>query len=393
MSFDAVALSSRAQEIAPWIVERRRWLHQRPELSYQESETAAFVERELRSLGFDRIEARLDGNWSICAELAGRDPSRCIALRADMDALPIQEDSDLPFRSERDGVAHLCGHDGHTSMLLGAARLLKEREADLPCNVRLFFQGGEERFPGGANDFINAGKLDGVEAIYGLHVHPLLDVGQVQVSPGPRMAGVGEFTITVRGVGGHAAYPHATRDPILAAAHIVTALQQVVARREDPVQPGVLSVTQFHGGSAFNVIPSEVRLNGTYRGFRPDLAAFYSGLIRETAEGVAAAFGCTVEFEFPPGYPPLRNAEARVDLVRTAAGCVFGPENVGEQEQSMGSEDFALFSERVPAAFAWLGVASPGDTDRYMLHHPRFRLDEDALCRGAALLATTALMS
>ncbi|MCB0075621.1 MAG: amidohydrolase, partial [Caldilineaceae bacterium] len=186
-----------AKAIQDWIVTRRRFLHQHPELSFEEEKTAAYVERELKWLGYTRIHARLNGNHSLCAELLGRDDSRWIALRADMDALPIQEESDLPFRSQNPGVAHMCGHDAHTAMLLGAARLLKEREADLPCNVRLFFQGAEETTPGGALDFIEAGLLEGVQSIYGIHVHPWTDTGTLSLTDGRALAGVETFSLRV----------------------------------------------------------------------------------------------------------------------------------------------------------------------------------------------------
>ena len=384
------SLLTRAESLQPWLVERRRRLHEQPELSYQEERTAAFVAAELRALGVEPLATGLNGNHSLVAELPGEDDARVIALRADMDALPIQELVDWPHRSRVDGVAHLCGHDAHTTMLLGAVKLLVEGGEKLPCRVRLFFQGGEEKFPGGANDFIKTGWLDGVERVFGQHVDPRVDVGVARSAVGPVMAGVNEFTITVRGVGGHAAFPHATRDPILASAHVVTALQQAVSRREDPLAPGVLSVTTIHAGTAFNVIPGEVVMTGTARSFRPDMRDFYGGILRETAENVARAFGCEATVYIPECYTPLIHVAEWVDAGSALAAVVL-PVGLGHVDPVMGSEDFALYTAQAPAAFVFVGCSAPDDRERFMLHHPRFRLDEGVLSRGAALLAGVAL--
>lgn len=389
----AHALADRARELLPWIVERRRHLHRHPELSFEEQNTATFVESELRALGIERIRTRLNGNHGLCAEIPGRDEGSIVALRADMDALPIQEETDVPFRSSVPGVGHLCGHDAHTAMLLGVARLLVQSPEPPPSTVRLFFQGSEEKLPGGAPDFIKEGLLEGVRAIYGLHVDPRNDVGTVDLIGGHALAGVDEFTIQVVGKGGHAAFPHATHDPVLAAAHIVTALQQVVARNTDPLEPAVLSVTRIHGGEAFNVIPSRVSLNGTIRSFRNDMHAHFAALLTRTAENVAAAFGCRVEIEQPPGYPPLLNhTEVQPNVERIAAS-LPGIDNVLHGAPIMASEDFAYFTQEVPAFFTFLGSTTPGTEagERHMLHHPLFRIDEDALWRGTALMASLAL--
>ncbi|MBI5154935.1 amidohydrolase [Candidatus Poribacteria bacterium] len=386
----AASIADSARAIQDWIVTRRRFLHQNPELSFQEAKTSAYVERELKWLGFTRIHTGLNGNHGICAELLGRDRSHCIALRADMDALPIQEETEWEFKSRAPSVSHMCGHDAHTAMLLGAARILKEREADLPCTVRFFFQGGEERFPGGARDFITAGMLDGVDSVYGLHVDPRFDTGTIHFVEGNALAGIEEFTITIRGKGGHAAYPQATDDPVLAAAHVVTALQQVVSRRTDPFEPAVVSVTQFHAGSAFNVIPSEAVLNGTVRSFRPDMHAHFGRLIRQVVENAAAGFGCTAHIDQPEGYPPLYNHPDALARMARAAEEILG-EGVCEGAPLMGSEDFSLYTRERPACFAFLGVAAPADSERYMLHHPKFHIDEDALWRGSATLSTVAM--
>ncbi|MDK2970313.1 MAG: hypothetical protein PWP23_68 [Candidatus Sumerlaeota bacterium] len=383
-------IATAAQSIQDWVVTRRRFLHQHPELSFEEEKTAAYVQRELKWLGYTRIHPNLNGNHSLCAELLGRDSTRCIALRADMDALPIQEETEGPFKSQVPGVSHMCGHDAHTAMLLGAARLLKEREADLPCNVRLFFQGAEETSPGGALDFIETGFLDGVESIYGIHVHPWTDTGTFNLTEGRALAGVETFSLRVFGKGGHAAYPHTTCDPVVAAAQIITALQQIISRTQNPFEPAVISITKIHAGDAHNVIPEKVDLGGTIRSFRMDIHNHYAKLIMRIAQGVAEGFGCTVEYSTPGGYPPLINDPEACDRMRSVATELF-PGGILEARPTMASEDFAHYTSRIPGAFGFLGVAEPADSERYGLHHPRFRLDEDALWRGTALLATLAL--
>lgn len=383
------AIGAAAMAIQDWIVARRRFLHQNPELSFREEQTAKYIERELKWLGFTRIHTRLSGNYSICAELLGRDRGRCVALRADMDALPIQEETESPYKSRVDGVSHMCGHDAHTAMLLGAARILKEREADLPRTVRFFFQGAEELPPGGALDFLNAGMLEGVDEVFGLHVKPQADTGTLQLVDGRYLAGVELIDIHIIGKGGHAAIPHDTRDPVLAACHVVTAFQQVVSRLEDPFQPSVLSLTSIHGGEAFNVIPNEVTLKGTLRSFRVNMREHFLPILRRIAESVAAGFGCEARLEMSAGYPPLINDPGAAGKVRRTAADIF-PGGVEEGHPIMASEDFAHYTQHAPAAFAFLGVAAPADTERHGLHHPRFHIDEDALWRGSALLAALA---
>ncbi len=383
-------LTTAARSIQDWIVTRRRFLHQNPELSFHEENTAAYVERELKWLGYKTIHTRLNGNYSLCAELLGRDLGTCIALRADMDALPIQEEYPSEFASKTPGVSHMCGHDAHTAMLLGAARLLKEREAELPCTVRLFFQGAEEKAPGGANDFIVTGMLEGVDAIYGLHVDPRHDTGTIHFTENEALAGVNEFSIRVTGRGGHAAFPHTTIDPVPAAAQIVTALQTIVSRTVDPFEQAVVSVTKMQAGEANNVIPEFADLGGTFRSFRSDMEEHFGGRIRAMASSIAEAMNCRAETEISAGYPPLKNDPKTVAGMRRVAEGIF-PDGVRSGEPIMASEDFAFYTHHVPGCFAFLGASAPADEERRMLHHPRFHLDEDALPRGTAILAAMAL--
>jgi amidohydrolase len=386
----APTVAPSANAIQDWIVTRRRTIHRNPELSFREEKTSAFVEGELRSLGYSQITTRLNGNWGLCAEILGRDRSRCIALRADMDALPIEEEWPSDFRSGNAGVAHLCGHDAHTSMLLGAARLLKEHEAQLPCTVRLFFQGAEESIPGGARDFVEAGMLEGVDEVFGLHVDPLETTGSLHTRPGCLMAGVGNFRIILEGLGGHAAAPHLAHDAVLASAQVIVALQQIVSRRVNPIEPGVVSVTRIHGGTATNILPPRVELQGTYRSFNPDMHTIYPQAIREIATSTAEAYACRADVHIQEGYPVLINHAEAVKRMRTAAETIM-PGDVHESEPRMGAEDFAVYARNVPGCFAFLGVAHAADNQRFNVHHPLFHLDEDALWRGSAILATLAL--
>ncbi len=383
-------LTTAAGSIQEWIVARRRFLHQNPELSFKEEKTAAYVESELERLGYTTIHTRLNGNYGLCAELPGRDPGTRIALRADMDALPIQEEFPTEFMSKTPGVSHMCGHDAHTAMLLGAARLLKEREADLPCAVRLFFQGAEEKAPGGANDFIAAGMLEGVDAIYGLHVDPRHDTGTIHFIENHALAGVNEFTIRVVGRGGHAAFPHTTVDPVPVAAQIITALQTIVSRTIDPFEQAVVSVTKIRAGNANNVIPEVVELAGTFRSFRVDMDEHFGGQIRDMASSIAESMNCRAKTEISSGYPPLRNDPGAVARMRDVARGIF-PDGVHAGDPIMASEDFAFYTRHVSGCFAFLGSSAPADEERHMLHHPKFHLDEDALPRGTAILAAMAL--
>jgi IAA-amino acid hydrolase len=377
-------LLAEARNIKDWIVGLRRTIHRRPELGYQEVETSKLVRRTLDELGISyRYPVAETG---VVATLRGGD-GPCVALRADMDALPIHEEAEIDFRSEVDGKMHACGHDCHTAMLLGAARLLKEKQSKIPGTVKLFFQPAEEGGAGGKR-LREEGALDNpaVERVFGLHVWPELPTGQIGSRTGTFLAAVGRFEITVEGIGGHAAYPHKTVDPVVAAASIAVEIQSIVAREVDPFEPAVISVTSINGGEAFNVIPPQMILGGTYRSLTNKGLEFLGKRIREVAEQVASAHRCKVKTaEIGNPYPPTVNDAACWKMAQQVAGDMLGSESIREAPPVMGGEDFAYYTEKVPGCFVGLGVRNPSIGAVYHVHHPAFKADEDALPIGAAL--------
>jgi IAA-amino acid hydrolase len=385
-----VSIRDEAAKLSDWIAGLRRQLHRRPELMFEEFETSALVRRTLDELGIPyRHPVAVTG---VVATL-GTGDGPCVALRADMDALPIHEETAVPFRSEIDGRMHACGHDCHTAMLLGAARLLKAREKDIRGTVRLIFQPAEEGGAGG-NEMCNEGALDSpkVERIFGLHVWPGLPTGLVCGNAGPVLAATGDFILVVRGIGGHGAMPHLTADPIVTAAKIVLELQTVVSRESNPFAPTVLSVGSIHGGHAMNVIPSEVTLSGTYRSLSLDGLRRVKARLTEIATLVAQANRCTATLSHTMiDYPPTVNDPACWDTARRAAERLLGPESVRPMDPILGGEDFAFYQQRVPGCFSFLGVGDPTWPRWYNVHHPLFDVDESALPVGAAWHVQTAL--
>ena len=352
------------------LVRLRRDFHRHPELGYQETRTAAIVAERLRELGYAVREG-----VAVTGVLGDRDGrGRTLLVRADMDALPILERNDVEYRSENHGVMHACGHDGHTAIgMVAAARFAR---GDVAGRLRFAFQPAEEGGQG-ADRMIEEGALEGVDAALGLHVWNSMPVGVVGVTPGPAMAAVDDFTIEIRGSGGHAAMPHQTDDPIVRAAAVVTNLQTIVSRRVSPFDTAVVSVTQISGGTAFNVIPDLVRLHGTVRTFLPHVREEVHRRIRE----VVGEHG-TVEIRSVTR--TLVNDEAMSELVREAAVSVVGEENVLLEERTMGGEDFAAFLERVPGCFFFVGSRSDGGGAPH--HHPEFDIDERSLPLGLEIM-------
>ena len=370
----------------------RRDLHQHPELGFEEVRTAAVVAAKLRALGLQpRTEV---GRTGVLCTIRGGKPGRTVLLRADMDALPIQEENDTPYRSQSAGKMHACGHDCHTSILLAVAKRLVAQQQDLAGTVVLCFQPAEELGgpKGGAEAMIQDGALTPKpDAAFGLHVWQDLPLGVVGVTEGPWMAAVDEFTVTVKGKGAHAAMPQGSIDPVLCAAHMVTALQSLVSRNTDPFQQLVVSVTQLRAGSAFNIIPETAWFNGTIRLFDRELWTRVPGQFERVVQGVAAAFGCAAEILYERGNMPTVNDKAMCAFARAAATAVVGEANLRDDVRTMGGEDFSSFLARVPGVFIAVGSRNEHRGLVHEHHHPRFDVDEDSLRIGAEILLRTTL--
>jgi len=376
-----------AAKYAPEVIGIRRHLHAHPELSYHEFGTAAYVQQKLDEYGIPWTTMAKTGVVGI---IEGRDPSsRVVALRADMDALPIREENDVPYRSTKDGIMHACGHDVHTSCLLGAARILAETRDQWSGTVKLIFQPGEERNPGGASLMIREGVLESPRPgfILALHVNPQLETGKLSFRAGKVMASADEIYITVSGKGGHAAAPQHTVDVILVASHIVVALQQVVSRNSDPFSPSVLSICAFNGGHTTNVIPHEVKLMGTFRAMDEAWRFRAHELIKQQAGSIAKAMGAGIEVRIDVGYPCVFNDENLHAVAMQAARGFIGDDQVGETEMRMGAEDFGFYAQEVPGCFFRLGT---GNTEKGItsgVHTPTFDIDENAIETGMAIMA------
>lgn len=369
-----------AAEVTDDVVGWRRHLHQHPELSFQEKETADFVAQRLASFG--GLEISRPTATSVVARLRGGQPGPVLAVRADMDALPIEEESGVPFASERRGVMHACGHDGHTAILLGVARILSRHPERVRGEIRFMFQHAEELFPGGAQELVDKGVLDGVDTVLGLHLMAPLESGTLQVRAGPTMAAPDTFEITVEGKGGHAAHPHTSIDPVAIGAQIVSNLQHVVSRAVDPLEPIVVSVTRFHAGSADNVIPEKAELGGTVRTMDADLRDRVPELMERVVRGVAEAHGAGYRFTYQRGYRALVNDEGVTSRLRSALADAFGEDTVRTPPATMGGEDFSAYLAAVPGTFFFVGARPEGVDEAYPHHHPRFAIDERALAVG-----------
>lgn len=376
-------LLDEAKSIADWIVNLRRQIHRHPELTYREFHTSQLVRATLDELGIPyRYPLAETGIVAMLGD--GNGPG--VALRADMDALPIREEAEVSFRSEVDGKMHACGHDCHTAMLLGAARLLKSHEAELRGTVKLIFQPAEES-GAGADRMCRDGVLEHphVERIFGLHVWPGMPTGTVAVSPGVVLAAVGLFELTVRGKGGHGAMPHLAVDPITCAAKMIVELQTIVSRETDPFSPTVVSIGSIAGGEAMNVIPAEVKLTGTFRSLSERGLASVKQRVEEITAGVATANRCTAKIVYPVrDYPPTINDESCSAAARKAVEGLIGADRVAAMQPILGGEDFAFYQQRIPGCFAALGVGDPTWETKHGLHHPEFRVDEAALPLGTA---------
>lgn len=386
-------IRARIEELHPRVVERRRDFHRHPELAFEEVRTAGIVADWLSGLGLE-VRARV-ATTGVVARLRGKGPAsgprRTVAIRADMDALPVQDAKRGALVSEVAGKMHACGHDAHTAMGLGAAAVLAELRDELPGDVVFVFQPAEEG-PGGAEPMIAEGALDGVDFILGQHCQPSLPAGEIGLSRGPALAATDAFELKIMGVGGHGAYPHLTTDAIVVTAQVITALQTIVSRNVDPLAAAVVTIGTIQGGYNFNVIADVVSLRGTVRTLDPALRDFIPARIEAIVAGICGAHGARHELVYRRKYPATVNPDAGVALVREVAGALLGESHVHELRPSMGGEDFAYYLQKIPGCFYWLGVRHPHpEHPGYGLHHPAFDIDEEALKTGVEVLVEGAL--
>jgi len=380
-------IKSRAKDFTADALAIRHHLHAHPELSYQEFETSAYIQNQLTAYG---IPFTVMATTGVVGIIEGKNPaSRIVALRADIDALPITEENQVPYRSRNEGVMHACGHDVHTSCLLGAARILQELKNEWEGTVKLIFQPGEERNPGGASIMIREGVLENPkpEVIFGLHVHPQMEVGKLSFRSGKVMASADEIYITIKGKGGHAAAPHWTTDTILVASHLIVALQQIVSRKSSPFSPSVLSICSIQGGHTTNVIPAEVKLMGTFRTMDESWRFKAHELIEKQARAIAAGMDAEIEFRIDVGYPSVYNHEGLNLIAKNLAETFMGHEKVEDTELRMGAEDFGYYSQHIPGCFFRLGT---GNIDKGIIsgvHTPTFNIDESAIPIGMGIMA------
>ncbi|GAA0135780.1 N-acetyl amino acid acetylase SndC [Paenibacillus sp. YSY-4.3] len=375
------------KSLFPVMVERRRYLHRHPELSFKEQKTAAYVADVLKELGIDAAVG-VGGN-GVVGTIRGHLPGKTVALRADMDALPIQDEKTCEYASLVPGVMHACGHDGHTAVLLGVAEYFSTRRGTLQGEIRLIFQPAEEVCPGGALSMIEAGALDGVDVIYGVHLWTPIPVGTAASRPGPLMASTDEFFIELAGRGGHGGMPHAAVDSVVAGAALVLQLQSVVSRSVNPLDPAVVTIGSIHGGTAQNVIADTCRLAGTVRCFQEETRRIIRERIEQLAEGTAQAYGAGVAIDYMTGYPSLVNHQEEYERFREVAERETGLSSE-LSPQIMPAEDFAYYLQRVPGVFMLVGAGNPEKNAIYPHHHPKFDIDEEAMLHAANLLIAMA---
>ena len=371
------------------IVDLRRDFHQHPEIALREFNTAKKVEGILRSLGIETKMMVKD--TGVRGALKGSLPGKTVALRADIDALPVQEETDLPFRSKNAGAMHACGHDAHTAMLLGAAMVLAERKKQLTGNVIFIFQPAEET-GAGAKPMVDEGVLEGVDSIFGLHVYVPMAFGSLGYRTGPFMAAGDFFDVKITGKGGHGGWPHLAIDPIAIAANAISSLQTIVSREVDPLESAVVSICKMEAGiGSYNIIPDSATFGGTIRSHSPELREYLPRRLKEILEGVTSGMRASYEFNLMKKFPAVINEEKMTELVVKVAQGLLGEDKVFQMKPLMGSEDFSYYLHRIPGTFVFLGAENKEKGIIYPLHHPRYDVDEDILPVGAALHAAVAL--
>ena len=377
------ALSAQVEQTIAW----RRYMHQNPELSYEESKTAAFVAEQLRSFGIE-VETGIGGN-GVIGRIRNGDGA-VVALRADMDALPIQDEKQCEHRSQVAGVMHACGHDGHTATLLSVAKVLSEHRSRWSGEIRLLFQPAEEVSPGGAQAMIRDGALEGVERIYGVHLWTPIPTGIIATRQGPMMAAVDDFRLTIAGKGGHGGMPHLCTDAVLIGASLVQQLQSIVSRNVSPLQPAVLSIGSIQAGTTQNVIAERAELKGTLRSFDPDVRQLLRQRFERIVELTCAMHEAEYDLEFRVGYPALVNDNSEAERVFRIAAEVVGQDCVREAEMMMPAEDFAYYVKQIPGCFVLVGAGNE-DYARYPHHHPKFDFDESAMLLAGQMLIGLAM--
>ncbi|MEP1094515.1 MAG: M20 family metallopeptidase [Cyclobacteriaceae bacterium] len=391
MSDLAQKIKSLSENFFEEIKEIRQHLHSNPELSFEEHNTAAFIEKKLASFGIQNVERIATTGVTFC--LNGKEKGKTIALRADIDALPILEENEVPYKSKSDGVMHACGHDAHTASLLGAAKILNETRNEWAGTIKFIFQPAEEKSPGGASILIKEGILENPkpEAILGQHVMPLIDAGKVGFRKGKYMASADEVYLTIKGKGGHAAMPENFVDPIAIASQIIVSLQQIVSRFANPKMPTVLSFGKISGGTVTNIIPEKVQVEGTFRTFDEEWRKEALAKIRSISTNIAESMGASCEVRFSQGYPFLKNNEAYTDRNVKAAKSYLGADNVEELDLWMAAEDFASYSQHVDACFYRLGTRNEEKGITSGVHTSTFDIDEISLKNGMGLMAYLAV--
>ncbi len=376
-----------AQQYHQEFIDVRHHLHSHPELSYQEFETSKFIQQKLAQ--FD-IPFTVKATTGVVGLIKGRNPdSRVIALRADMDALPIREENKVAYKSVNEGVMHACGHDVHTTCLLGASKILQQLKEEWEGTVKLIFQPGEEKNPGGASLMIKDGALENPrpQGIFGMHVHPGLQLGKLSFRKGRVMASADEIYITIKSKGGHAAAPHLTADTILIASHLIVSLQQIISRNNNPISPSVLSICSIEGGHTTNVIPSEVKLKGTFRAMNEEWRYKAHELIKKQTVELVGAMGAEADILIDVGYPFVDNDPVLTGVAWQLANEFLGKENVEETELRMGAEDFGFYTHVVPGCFYRLGVRNEEKGIIHNVHTSRFNIDESAIAYGMEIMA------
>jgi len=378
-------IKNKVKEISEELVSWRRDFHRHPELGFEELRTSAVIREFLESLG---LQVETCAKTGLRAVLAGKPGGKTVALRSDMDALPLEEEGDKEYISLNPGITHACGHDGHMAIIMGAAKILSQMKDRFSGKVVFLFQPSEERIPGGAKLMIEEGALEGVDAIFGLHLWQNLATGIVGVVKGPMMAQPDAFSITIKGKGGHGSMPQQTVDPILVASQLVVNVQSIVSRNIDPLKPVVVSFGTIKGGTIYNIIPEKVTLTGTVRSFDADVQKLTEQRLREITQKTCETYGATAEFKYEIGYVSLVNDAGMVDFIEKITAKTLGKERIKHIDPVMGGEDFAYYLKKVPGAFLFFGM---GDGTQYPHHHPGFDIDEKALPEAAYLMAALAL--